>query len=191
MSSSSNSSTFKILIVGNAGVGKTTLIKRNRTAEFEKKYIATEGVDITKLSFNTFATHNRSMTSLFAENQIGNITFEMYDVSGQEKYDELNTECYKGANAAIIMFDVTSKITYKDIPSWYNSIHIVCPDIPIVLCGNKVDCIDRQVKPKDIQFHRQKNIQYYDISAKSNYNFEKPFLYLARCLTNSNLNFCN
>jgi len=59
----------------------------------------------------------------------------------------------------------------------------VCENIPIVLCGNKVDCKDRKVKPKDIQFHRKKNLQYYDISAKSNYNFEKPFLYIIRKLT--------
>lgn len=51
------------------------------------------------------------------------------------------------------------------------------------MCGNKVDCKDRKVKPKDIQFHRKKNLQYYDISAKSNYNFEKPFLYITRKLT--------
>jgi GTP-binding nuclear protein Ran len=43
----------------------------------------------------------------------------------------------------------------------------------------------RAVKPKDITFHRKKNLQYYDVSAKSNYNFEKPFLYLARKLSKS------
>jgi len=59
----------------------------------------------------------------------------------------------------------------------------VCENIPIVLCGNKVDVKDRKVKPKHILFHRKKpNIQYYDISAKSNYNFEKPFLWIARKL---------
>jgi len=46
--------------------------------------------------------------------------------------------------------------------------------------GNKVDIKDRKVKAKSIVFHRKKNLQYYDISAKSNYNFEKPFLWLAR-----------
>jgi GTP-binding nuclear protein Ran len=51
-----------------------------------------------------------------------------------------------------------------------------------VLCGNKVDIKDRKVKAKNITFHRKKNLQYYDISAKSNYNFEKPFLWLARKL---------
>lgn len=49
-----------------------------------------------------------------------------------------------------------------------------------MLVGNKVDVQDRQVKPKQITFHRRKNLQYYDVSAKSNYNFEKPFLYLIR-----------
>jgi hypothetical protein len=48
--------------------------------------------------------------------------------------------------------------------------------------GSKVDVMDRKVKPREITFHRKKNLQYYDISAKSNYNFEKPFLYLARKL---------
>lgn len=58
----------------------------------------------------------------------------------------------------------------------------VCEGIPIVLTGNKVDVKERKVKAKTITFHRKKNLQYYDISAKSNYNFEKPFLWLARKL---------
>lgn len=51
-----------------------------------------------------------------------------------------------------------------------------------MLTGNKVDVKERKVKAKTITFHRKKNLQYYDISAKSNYNFEKPFLWLARKL---------
>lgn len=66
----------------------------------------------------------------------------------------------------------------------------VCEAVPIVLTGNKVDVKERKVKAKAITFHRKKNLQYYDISAKSNYNFEKPFLWLARKLTgNSTLEF--
>jgi len=65
-----------------------------------------------------------------------------------------------------------------DIPSQCR----VCENIPIVLCGNKVDVKNRQVKPKQVTFHRKKNLQYHEISAKSNYNYEKPFLYLARKL---------
>jgi len=55
-----------------------------------------------------------------------------------------------------------------------------------VLTGNKVEIKDRKVKAKQITFHRKKNLQYYDISAKSNYNFEKPFLWLARKLSGDN-----
>jgi len=66
----------------------------------------------------------------------------------------------------------------------------VCEKIPIVLCGNKVDVKDRKVKIKQIQFHRKKGLQYFEVSAKSNYQFEKPFLWLARQLTgNKELNF--
>ncbi|KAL5109577.1 GTP-binding nuclear protein Ran [Taenia crassiceps] len=83
---------------------------------------------------------------------------------------------------AIIMFDVTSRVTYKNVPNWHRDLVRVCENIPIVLCGNKVDIKDRKVKAKTITFHRKKNLQYYDISAKSNYNFEKPFLWLARKL---------
>lgn len=100
------------------------------------------------------------------------------------------------------MFDVTSRITYKNVPNWHRDIVRVCENIPIVLVGNKVDVKDRQVsvlpfppqpfhhhhlsqvKARNIQFHRKRNLQYYDLSARSNYNFEKPFLWLARRLTN-------
>ena len=66
----------------------------------------------------------------------------------------------------------------------------VCENIPIVLCGSKVDIKDRKVKAKSIVFHWKKNLQYYDISAKSKYNIERPFLRLARKLIGDpNLNF--
>jgi GTP-binding nuclear protein Ran len=84
------------------------------------------------------------------------------------------------------MFDVTSRITYKNVPNWHRDLTRVCENIPIVLCGNKVEIKDRKVKAKQITFHRKKNLQYYDISAKSNYNFEKPFLWLARKLSGDN-----
>merc|ERR1711912_77076 len=76
---------------------------------------------------------------------------------------------YIQGQSAIIMFDVTSRITYKNVPNWHRD---------IVRVG------------KNIQFHRKRNLQYYDLSARSNYNFEKPFLWLARRLTNQpNLQF--
>jgi len=82
------------------------------------------------------------------------------------------------------MFDVCSRITYSNVPKWYKDLTRVCEAIHIVLVGNKVDVRERKVKAKQITFHRKKNLQYYDISAKSNYQFEKPFVWLLRRLVN-------
>ena len=57
------------------------------------------------------------------------------------------------------MFDVTSRVTYKNVPNWHRDLTRVCENIPIVLCGNKVDIKDRKVKAKSIVFHRKKNLQ--------------------------------
>jgi GTP-binding nuclear protein Ran len=83
---------------------------------------------------------------------------------------------YISAHCAIIMFDVASRITYDHVPDWYRDINRLCQDIPVVIVGNKVDLTDRKVKAKDITFYHKKNIQYFEISGKSNYNVDKPFL---------------
>lgn len=161
---------WKLVLVGDGGVGKTTLVKRHLTGEFEKKYIPTLGVEVHPLKFTT---------------NCGVICFNVWDTAGQEKMGGLRDGYYIQGECAIIMFDVTSRITYKNVPEWYKDIIRVCETIPIVLVGNKVDVKDRQVKARNIQFHRKRNLQYYDLSARSNFNFEKPFLWLARRLCNN------
>ncbi|KAG7042947.1 GTP-binding nuclear protein GSP1/Ran [Colletotrichum scovillei] len=151
-------------VQGNEG---TTFVKRHLTGEFEKKYMATLGVEVHPLGFST---------------NFGQIQFDVWDTAGQEKFGGLRDGYYINGQCGIIMFDVTSRITYKNVPNWHRDLVRVCENIPIVLCGNKVDVKERKVKAKTITFHRKKNLQYYDISAKSNYNFEKPFLWLARKL---------
>ena len=153
-----NTPKFKILVIGDGGVGKTTFITRHRTGEFTKGYQATMGVEVNPLPFYT----NK-----------GYVICNMWDCAGQEKFGGLRDGYYIGAQAAIIMFDVTNKISYKNIKQHYELLMKSRPDIPVVICGNKIDCRDRVVTPRDI---------YHDISAKSNYNFEKPFLYLLRKL---------
>ena len=69
------------------------------------------------------------------------------------------------------MFDVSSRITYKSVTKWYKDLTRICESIPIVLVGNKVDQKDRKVKARQINFHRKRNLQYYDVSAKSNYQY--------------------
>merc|ERR1712124_224660 len=104
----------------------------------------------------------------------GQLVFNVWDTAGQEKFGGPRDGYYIQGQCAIIMFDVTSRITYKNVPNWHRDLVRVCENIPIVLCGNKVDVKERKVKAKTITFHRKKNLQYYDI--------EKPFLWLARKL---------
>jgi len=159
---------FKLVLVGDGGTGKTTFVKRHLTGEFEKKYIATLGVEVHPLKFDT---------------SCGPIVFNVWDTAGQEKFGGLRDGYYIQGQCGIIMFDVTSKITYKNVPNWHRDLERVCENIPIVLCGNKVDVKERKVKTAAVTFHRKKNLQYFEISAKSNYNFEKPFLWLGRKLS--------
>ncbi|KAJ8043421.1 GTP-binding nuclear protein Ran [Holothuria leucospilota] len=176
---------IRLVLVGDGGTGKTTFVKRHKTGEFEKKYVATLGVEVHPLVFFTSR---------------GPIRFNVWDTAGQEKFGGLRDGYYIQGQCAIILFDVTSRVTYKNVPNWHKDLVRVCENIPIVLCGNKVDVKDRKVKAKNITFHRKKNLQdgcfvlphkqYYDVSAKSNYNFEKPFLWLARKLVGDpNLEF--
>ena len=81
------------------------------------------------------------------------------------------------------MFHFCSRITYKNVAKWYKDLTKVCVSIPIVLIENKVDVKNRKVKPKQIVFSRKHGIQYYDVSTKWNYQFEKPFLWLLKKLT--------
>ncbi|ORX73651.1 ras-related nuclear protein [Linderina pennispora] len=145
---------FKLALIGDGGCGKTTLIRRLISEEFERKHVATTGVEVHPLKFTT----NK-----------GEIIFNTWDTPGQGS-------CYTESQCAIIMFDITSRITYNSASKWYHDLVRVCGNIPIVLCGNKVDIKERKVKAKTIAFHR-KNLQYYDVSAKS-------FLWLARRLLN-------
>jgi GTP-binding nuclear protein Ran len=140
------------------------------TGEFERKYVATLGVEVRPLDFVT--THGR-------------VRFNVWDTAGQEKYGGLRDGYYIQGECAIIMFDVTSRVTYKHVPTWYRDLVRVCENIPICLVGNKVDIKDRKVKSRQVTFHRKHSLPYYEISAKSNYNYEKPFLWLTRKLGGS------
>ena len=159
---------YKLVLCGDGGTGKTTFVKRHLTGEFEKKYIATLGVEVHPMVFCTTR---------------GKIRFQVWDTAGQEKLSCLRDGYYIGAHCAIIMFDVCSRVTYKNVAKWFKELTRVCEGIPIVLVGNKVDIADRKVKARQILFPRKHGIQYYDISAKSNYQFEKPFLWLLKKLT--------
>lgn len=159
----------KLVLIGDGGVGKTCYVKRHKTGEFERKYVPTMGVEVSPLTFQTTR---------------GPICFHVWDTAGQERFGGLREGYYLEANCAIIMFDVTSPATYRNVEDWYRNLVRVCPNIPIVLVGNKIDQRERKVQARRVTFHKKNNMRYFEISAKSNYHFEYPFLSLARQLFN-------
>lgn len=162
---------YKVVFVGDGGVGKTTFLKRIKTGQFEHKYLATVGVEAIDLSFTT---------------NYGEVKFICWDCAGQDKYGGLREGYYLGGDAAVVMFDLTHRQTYKSAYEWCAKVRHVCPGIPIVICGNKCDDPNRKVESNSIRLHdlyRNIDAQYYDISAKTLYNQDKPFLSLARQLT--------
>ncbi|CAF3670269.1 unnamed protein product [Rotaria sordida] len=135
----------KLILIGDGDVGKTTFVKRHITGELKMKYASRLPVSVHPLNFYT---------------NLSEIIFNVWDIAGQEKFGCVRDGYYIGGQCAIKMFDVTSRMTYRNI-----------------------DVKDRKLKAKSITYHRKNNMKYYDISALSNYNLEKPFLWLAQKLT--------
>lgn len=153
--------TYRILVVGNGGVGKTTYLTRLQTGEFLTQYNASE-VEIEHEALPDYPTG----TALAFTERGGQYKYSNY------KYNKRN---YIGA---IIMFDVTNVASYKSVNDYYENIRKDYPNLPIVICGNKVDLPNRKVKPAIIDIHHKLGTKYWDISAKACYNYEKPWMYL-------------
>lgn len=171
-----STTTYKIVLIGESGVGKTTFLKRHLTGEFETKHVKTMGVRVNIPTFDTTK---------------GKFRLKIWDTAGDHKFVGLREGYYKGSDAAVVMFDVMSETSYLEVDKWVQLFRGVCPDCPIVLCGNKVDEPGRVMAAEDITKHTQLGLTaYYDISAKSNYNFEQPFLTIIREVSgNPTLNF--
>nr|QBK89590.1 MAG: Ras family GTPase [Pithovirus LCPAC001] len=164
--------TYKLLVTGDTGTGKSTFINRHLTGYFERSYIPTVGISTNQLKFHT----NK-----------GPIIFNVYDCSGSDEHKELREKCYVDADAVLIFFDVTSKLSYKNVSKWYQDTNKNYKYT--VICGTKVDIQQNRMKPGHINFHRKKSLKYYEISAKSNYHFDKPFLAVARKFFGMDTNF--
>lgn len=154
-----NVPTYKVCLLGNGETGKTTYIKRHLTGEFTTKYNPTLGVEVNPLAFYT----NK-----------GPIRFNIWDCAGQEQYGGLRDGYYLKADAALIFCE---KRNISSVDKWIVDFKRVNPNSTIIICLNKVDLEKSMIhsKPESI-----KDYMFYPISSKSNYNWEKPFLQLAR-----------
>jgi len=160
--------TYKVVLVGDTGVGKSCWVQRYLSLGFQKQDKSPLGVEIVQLNL---MTNN------------GLVKFNIWDCSGQEKLGVFRDAHYLSANCAIIMFDVTSRVTYKNVTKWHKDVTGICGSIPTVVVGNKVD---REVEAKNIIFNQSKYMQYCELSAKSGYQYEKPLLLLLRMLKHDN-----
>jgi len=150
---------FKFIIVGDAKVGKSTYMTRLSEGKFLKKYDATMGCSVAPISDPNGPSDDPNT-----------LVFNMWDCAGDEKYLGLGETYYAGASGAIVMFDVTSRSSYDNVPMWISKLKEAGIN-NIVVCGNKVDKKNRVVKPKEIRVQAP----YFDLSVKSCYNHGKPF----------------
>lgn len=159
---------YKIVLVGDGGTGKSTYVARLQSEVFRQEYIATLGVEKHEIAVST--SHGAS-------------TVVFWDTAGQEKLGPLRDGYYSGADAGIIFFDVTSRVTYKNVPNWHKDIHRVQPDIPIVLCANKIDVKERKVKSKNILYPSKHRMGFFETSVKDRICLKEPLEYLLQQLT--------
>lgn len=162
-----STNTYKICLIGDAQTGKSAFLVRHIYGEFLARYHPTMGVEVHPLNFLT---------------NYGKYTLNIWDCAGDERFAGLEDGYYIGAHAALIFFSLTDRASYEHLGEWRDAYQAVAPNTPVVQCGSKVDEHARAIKA--VELSKDPKIRpYYDISAKSYYNFEKPFLHLLRELT--------
>lgn len=168
--------TFKCILVGDGGVGKTAFVRRHLTGEFQQIYTPTLGVDVHPLVFNTNTPTKQ-------------VRFNVWDCAGQEKFSGLGSGYYGRADCAIIMFSLTSKLSFRSVCSWIIKVLITCGKIPFILVGTHNDVAEQSVTTDEIQPYLYNGIKYYPVSSKSNFNLGKPFLDLTKQLLGNDVQF--
>ena len=163
----------KICLLGDAAVGKTSLIKRFVYDEFDDKYITTLGAKVSKKEMQLNILKNAQ------EPMDVNLTLSIWDILGQKDESSLRTRplYFNGANGAMIICDVTRKNTFENLIEWIKSFNQATPKAPIVLLGNKIDlCREAQVYYRDLEkFAHEHGIPMFATSAKTNNNVDKAF----------------
>lgn len=160
---------LKIIILGDSGVGKTSLMNQYVSKKFDNRYKATIGAEFLSKDVEIEGT---------------SVTLQIWDTAGQERFQSLGSAFYRGADACILVFDVTQLESFSHLTSWMEEFTIQAGKRDCVLIGNKIDLAEkRQVAQRTAQNWCQKNedanIKYYETSAKDNSGVEEAFLAVA------------
>ena len=157
---------FKITVIGDGGVGKTSLIKKYTKGSFKKEYIKTLGAQFSKYDEKI----ENSAVKLF-----------FWDIAGQKEFSFMRPTFYKGSKAAIIVFSLAPDEiddSFKHISEWHEDIKKYCGDIPIVLFGNKMDLVnDEELDENNVKeiVDKRDFLGYYKTSAKTGNGVYKAF----------------
>jgi len=150
---------FKIIVIGDGGVGKTSLIQQFTKGSFQKDYIKTVGAQ--------FSMHNKLINGF-------NIRLIFWDIAGQNDFNFLRPTFYKDCNGAIIVYSLEQNNlgyrSFENIRKWYEDILKFCRKIPTVLLANKVDLIEEHnLNKNEIKEVVDKNsfLGYHITSAKT------------------------
>jgi len=166
---------LKIVLLGEAGVGKTSIISQFVEQLFQE--------DIQSSAGGTFS----SKTCIYGNNQI--LKLEIWDTAGQERYRALTTMFYKEANAAVLVYDITRKESYEQIQEyWSNQIKESAPsDIILMLCANKSDLINQEKvdEGEARKYANELGAMFCSTSAKNDYGITDLFLQIAKKYTGS------
>ncbi|MHA1254624.1 MAG: Rab family GTPase [Promethearchaeota archaeon] len=174
MSDSENAFVFKITVIGDGAVGKTSLIKKYTQGSFQKDYIKTLGAQFSKYD---------------EEIEGNNVKLFFWDIAGQAEFMFMRPTFYKGSKAAIIVFSHAEgeEESYEHISSWHDDIKKFCGDLPIIIFGNKVDLVKEknldQKKVLDLVKERD-FLGYYKTSAKTGNGVYKAFQAIIKELYN-------
>ena len=146
----------KIIFVGDSGVGKTTLINRINNEEFKDLNESSVGIDY------------YSKNIKFGGEEL---TLQIWDTAGQEKYRGLIPTYARNAVLAFIIYDISSKKSFENLTEWINYLNSI-EKMPMIICGNKIDLVDnRQVtKEEGEEFAKKNKLVFFEVSAKTNEN---------------------
>ena len=147
-----NVARHKIIFVGDAGVGKTTIIARITESPFNEVYEPSIGVDFMSKSIKYRGQ---------------NIKLQIWDTAGQEKYKGLIPSYVRNSSIVFVVYDISVKSTFDNIPKWLTFIRSI-ENTTLILCGNKIDLEKREVTKEEGEALAQKEgIAFFETSAKT------------------------
>jgi len=159
---------IKITLLGEANVGKTSLVYRFIENKFRESYKSTLGVNLLKKDMDI--------------SDYGGVSAQIWDLGGQESFKSLRKLYLEGANGALVIFDLTKKETFEKLNEWVQSFREARGDEPMVLIGNKSD-LKNQIEISENEAKEYASINSMDLiitSAKTGENVENAFINLSK-----------